>query len=419
MNAPAPQFETDIHREKRGRLTRMKVAAGLLLIVLVALYLMTFFLPMAPGVQQFLRATAGAGVVGGLADWFAVVALFRHPLGIPIPHTALLPRNQKRVAANVGSFIEEHFLIPENIARKIETSRVSETVADWLVVPRNKKLVAGHLANALAKLGTVGLPETLTTRLKGVARRTALSAGASQIIADEIAKILRHGAGSDGVTAAIGLLSKIVAENRRTAEHMVRERSRWWISPQVDKGVAQIGVKGVLSVIDELADDQSDLRKAFDKALLAGIDRLRDEGLLGAFIEQAIRGYADSDDFEAAIERMIAAVQGLLAEHFQSDEFSQAIEEAVGSLAEFLQSDPDTRSSIDRALSVIAGELVAAVRPSIGQYVAETISGWEPADLVERFEAEAGTDLQFIRINGSVLGCVIGGALFTIERVLT
>lgn len=404
---------------KRATLRRMKVTAGLILVALVTLYLLTFFIPVDSPWLDLLRAAAAAGVVGGLADWFAVVALFRHPLGLPIPHTALLPRNQHRVARNIGTFIEEHFLIPEDIARKVEASGLAQLVANWLATPQNKALVARHVANALAKLTSYNLPESLQTALTQIARRTALAAGDSDLLAKEITTILKHGAGSDGVTAAIGFLRTVLDENREAAETLVQERSRWWINPKLDKGVARIGVKGVLSALDELADPESVLRKKFDAALIAGIDRLYADGVLKDLIAETIDRYAESADFDAASGRLIDGIRTHVAAHFKSDELTQAIEDAIGEAAEFIRSDPDTQLSIDRSLAVISSELVAATRPVIGQYVAETISGWEPDQLIERFETEAGTDLQFIRINGSVLGCVIGGALYVIERALS
>lgn len=399
-------------------LARMRLAAGLILVALVAVYLVSFFLPWQGSWVHLMRASAAAGVVGGLADWFAVVALFRHPLGLPIPHTALLPRNQQRVARNVGSFIEEHFLIPDEIARSIRGSRISEVVAGWVLSGQNRSLLAGHVAAALTRMSGWPLPEALQDALMRVARQSALSAGDSRMLAREVATILKLGAAGEGLTHVIGYLREAIDDNRDMAQHLIQQRSRWWVNPRLDRRVANLGVNGVLSTLDELADGGSDLRRKFDAAVQEGIERLHAQGVLQDMIRQAIGDYADSADFSHAAEGLAQATRARITAQLATPDMQAAIEGALAEAAQALLSDPRMREGADAALAVMAAEIVAATRSFFGRYVAETISAWPPDQLVARFEAEAGKDLQFIRINGSLLGCVIGGALYVIERAL-
>lgn len=353
-----------------------------------------------------------------MADWFAVVALFRHPMGLRIPHTALLPRNQDRVARNVGAFIEEHFLIPDEVARSIRGSRLSEAVAGWVLDEGNRRVLAGHVVAALGRVSGWPVPVALQEALLRVARQSALSAGESDMLAREVATMLKLGVSGEGVTQVIGYLREAIDGNRDMAEQLIHDRSRWWINPRLDRRVANLGVNGVLATLDELADGGSDLRGKFDAAILEAIDRLHRQGVLQGMIRQALADYADSADFAAAAEGLAGAARAQVEQGLGAPGMQAAIEAGLAEAAQALLAAPGMRARADAVLAEVVAEIVAATRGYVGRYVAETISGWPPDQLVARFEAEAGRDLQFIRINGSLLGCVIGGALYMIERAL-
>ncbi|MCT4555524.1 MAG: DUF445 domain-containing protein [Pelagimonas sp.] len=399
-------------------LPAMRRAAMATLLVLVALYLVTFIPPEPGGMLRLLRAAAGAGIVGALADWFAVVALFRHPLGLPIPHTALLPRNQARVADNVGRFIEEHFLQAGPIAQKLRDSQLSARVAQWMLQSTHaEQIIRPVLAQVVAAL-RADLPADLDTHLADMFRVVARDLTQDAKTATELSEMLKQGFQGDTLTEIIGFLQDTVEENRDTVQMLVRDNSRWWIASRVDRNAADMIVTGLLSVLRELSDTDSELRQDFEKAAAGALDNVATRARLHQVITQSVGAYLDSAGFEDSVAELIQFLKARIADHLEQDSFVQSVLQAVRVAAEQVSEDSALQARIDAAVADIIARLIPELRPYAGAFIAQTIKAWDSDELVARFETEAGPDLQFIRINGALLGFVIGGGLFALEHAI-
>lgn len=384
------------------------------LALLVAVFLATHLLGADGGWLGLVQAMAEAGMIGGLADWFAVEALFRRPLGLPIPHTALLPSNQARAAKNVGRFFESHFLEPGALEARLRRMEISRHAADWLAQPENARMLAGRLVAALGGLARSDPPPRLVARARAWLRGAALSGGADAEIAEAIAGGLKQGIRGALVDAALAQIRREVAENREGAVRLVQERSRWWIAATVDRQVAAMAVAGVVSLLDELMADGSDLRLRFQAAFDEVVDGLAGDGALTRAVAEARAGLVRSGALDAMALRLAAGLRDRLAAQVEADPDAVATPVAafLADLARRLRADAEARATLDARIAASVATLVGDLRPALGGYVAGVIADWRPDELIARFETEIGPDLQYIRVNGAVLGALIGGLLY-------
>lgn len=399
-------------------LPAMKRIAGGTLVVLVGIYLLTFVHPDPGWGVILLRAAAGAGIVGALADWFAVVALFRHPLGLPIPHTALLPRNQRRVAVNVGRFIEDNFLRPDLIQAKMRETGVSRHVAQWVLQEGRSGPVVHRTLATVAKLLRAETPPGLVDALTGFVREHAEKTSHSRDFARKISHLLQNGARGEALTDILVYLHETVDTNRPAVERLVRNNSRWWLSSRIDKGAATMITNGVLSVLDDLSQGNSPLRAEFEDAALRALTDFVETDRLQHLIEASLAAYLGTQSFDEDVHDFMEHLKQQLAEFLETPEVAQAVQDALRSAAQRLVQDPALQTQLDQTVADVIAEIIPDLRPHVGAFVAQTIADWDPDLLVERFETEAGRDLQFIRINGAVLGFAMGGVLFAIEHTI-
>ncbi|MEL6617386.1 MAG: DUF445 domain-containing protein [Pseudomonadota bacterium] len=410
----------DTDADKQARLAATRRLAGGVLLALVAVYLGTSLVPDPPGWLRLIRHMAEAGMIGGLADWFAVEALFRHPLGLRIPHTALLPRNQKKAADSVGQFFNSYFLDPAAIVARVAELAPARRAAEWLCVPDNAALVAKPLTQAISVAlrpgGKIELP-------KGIRRemRTAIeSETATKSLINAISPVLEKGASGSYLTETLQQIRNALDGNRDRVLELVQDNSRWWVASRVDKGVSNVLVDGVINVIHDLEEPDSDMRKDFEKGLSGFVTSLADNGTLERAVHEGKAAFVASDRFSETLESIIELLRERMAQGLDRDpqQAEQAIADAIQNFASRLLSEPDTLARFERQMAKSAETAITELRDPIARYVTDVIAGWDADTLSERFEQEIGPDLQFIRINGAVLGALIGGVLFFVGQGL-
>jgi uncharacterized membrane-anchored protein YjiN (DUF445 family) len=397
-------------------LARARRLATGVLVGLVAVFAATLLVEEPGASVRLIRAMAEAGMVGGLADWFAVEALFRRPLGLPIPHTALLPANQARAARNVGRFFEAHFLEPAEIEARIRAMAPSRHAAGWLAEEANARTLARQLVELVGGVIRHDPSPRALARARAWLRSEITGGGADGTLARGVAELLKLGVRSHALDEILALVRRKVDENRETATELVQDRSRWWIASTIDRRVASLAVDGVLSLLDELSTEGSELRRGFERTFDDAVDSLEREGTLARSIGEGRRALARSGAFDRLALRFAETLRDRLAARIDAD--PQAVASPVAALirdlAARLRADPAAQEALDARIAAFAAQVIGDMRPLLGGYVADVIAGWEPEQMIERFEAELGPDLQYIRVNGAILGALIGGVLFAI-----
>ena len=405
---------------RRAQLLKMKrVATGLLVVALLVFIVARMFEPAYPWLG-FVRATAEASLVGGLADWFAVTALFRRPLGLPIPHTAIIPTQKDRIGRVLGGFVEKHFLSREILSAKLTGLRVSERAARWVVRPENSARVATQLAAAVAK-AVEALPEAEVTEL---IRRGAVARLQSVRVAPILGNMLSVVAADDRhqelLDEAIGLVTRAVAENRDTLRESFREGSPWWLPGVVDEAL----YRRIMTALDMLladvrANPAHPLRRRFDEVTRDFIERLKHSPDVIARAEALKRDVLDDALMDALSNSLWARVRQAAARYGGEPDpaLLEPLQRGLVTLAESLLANQILLSELDAFLAAQVSALLEDHRQEVGALIADTVKAWPPDLASERLELAVGRDLQFIRLNGTLVGGLAGLIIYTFMQL--
>ncbi len=431
--AVTPQWSRPDDAERQARLDAMKRRATGLLAVALLIFIVALVLePQYPWLG-YIRATAEASLVGGLADWFAVTALFKHPLGIPIPHTAIVATRKERIGQILGTFVQKHFLSREVISANLRRVHPAERAALWLADREHARQIARQFASGLAKT-LEALPRDEVQELVGhVVRDRVRSFRVAPALGKTLALALADNRQEELLNAAVRLAADAVRNNREVIRDRVRAETPWWVPPVLDDKIYQKIIAAVERLLGDMVKDPAHpLRTAFDDAIRDFIDRLQhspeviaraealkeewlmDEGTvelskrLWDGIQQAVSTYATSVDGEGT-GRGGPSGDGTLP---------TPLDNGLSEFGRTLQSNPAILSEIDDLLIDLTAGVVEKYRVEIGDLIAQTVAGWDPEATSRRFELAVGRDLQFVRINGTLVGGLVGLAIYTITRFL-
>jgi uncharacterized membrane-anchored protein YjiN (DUF445 family) len=407
--------------ERQRRLNQMKSrATGLLVVATIVFAIAHWYEARYPWVG-FIRATAEAAMVGGLADWFAVTAIFRHPLGIPIPHTAIVPTRKDRVGRTLGAFVQRNFLTAEVIEARLRNLRIGERVGAWIAKPENARTIARQTAAALSAGAQVLKDEDVQTLIDNSIeeriRKTRIAPIAGRLLS-VVTEGNRH---QELLDEAIVLVARTVEENRDLIRERVERESPWWVPTAVDEKIYRKIVTSIERTLVEIRDNpQHPLRERFDQALRAFIDDLqhspqtaaRAEALKGEFLDtEAVRRFSASlwVDAKAALLRFAEHPDAAARE-------GGTIERALTSFGETVLADPVLVRKVDDFVVDIAVFLVGRYQADVADLIAHTVQNWDAEVTTKRIELAVGRDLQFIRINGTLVGALAGLIIYTISR---
>jgi uncharacterized membrane-anchored protein YjiN (DUF445 family) len=261
-----PQLSSVDEIQVRRALRRNRLLATGLLVLTIVIALSTYFVPSQGWILQLVRAGAEAGIVGGLADWFAITVLFRHPFGIPIPHTAILPKNKDRIGRSLGSFVERNFLVPEVILPKLRQADLTGKLAGWLVAPENASIVADRITTLLKRLlanGDSAQNEPIQHAVGEQLRRLDLAPLLARVI-----EVLTTSKESDVLFEKLThTIESWIATHRSQIDEMVAQHSRWWIPKTVDRRIAAEVVEGTIDLLHRLRQCDSEVRQQFRAAV--------------------------------------------------------------------------------------------------------------------------------------------------------
>lgn len=390
-----------------------------MLLGMSGLFAATLFVPDPPNWVLFLRAVAEAGMIGGLADWFAVEALFRHPLGIPVPHTALLPNSKDRVARNVGDFVTAHFLVPDLVREKLQGMNAAAGLTDWLLHPGNARLISEKIAailhSSVQDTGPSEPPAFFRDMLRSLLMRPRLE----QFIRKQMDALMASDLRAELTDYALIAVRNLIDENRDNVTRVVQDRSRWWIASGADRRLSRALVDELIALINDLLDRDSGLRLEFDHALSGFASDPRQSKNITKTLQSIVLRLVDSPDFGAIVATFIRGLKRSLADDLESSSSHTVsfIEATLVSVAQKLADNPDELDAMNADLSDAAGAFVERISASASDFIATTIRSWDENEMVALFENQVGNDLQFIRMNGTLLGGLIGGILFFLSHL--
>jgi uncharacterized membrane-anchored protein YjiN (DUF445 family) len=401
-------------------LRRMRLLATALLALMSAIFVGTYVTTFEWTWLAYLRAFAEAGMIGACADWFAVVALFRHPLGLPIPHTAIVPRNKERIGGAIGRFISNNFLSPKVLTAKIREVDPAGWMARWLSEPENADRVARRVTAALPRI-VRALPRDDINALLARAARSGIEAIPAAPLASKILSVLwAQGETQALVERAIDIGARALTDNRDRIKVTVSQKSSRFIPKWVDAIVADKIVSGLTQLLEEMRDPAHPWRTELGAAVDKLIDDLATEPGMYARGEAFKGEILHNPVVRQQVNKLWTEIATRLDAHSDSyiDRISEGLERALMTLGQRMASDEQIHAAINKSMRIAALRIIAPRRAEIGAFITQVVERWDTETLVNRIELQVGRDLQYIRINGTVVGGLVGLVIFTVTRWL-
>jgi uncharacterized membrane-anchored protein YjiN (DUF445 family) len=405
--------------ERRRDLRRMRILATGLLALMTAVFVATRWAPAQWTWTGYVAAFAEAGMVGACADWFAVTALFRRPLGLPIPHTGIIPRNKDRIGEALGDFIAGNFLTPGVLDRRLKRAEPARRLADWLAAGDHIDILATRVADLLPDM--FGSSEQLDALLAEIARR----AGSSRPLAPLASRILgwlwREPAVQRLFNRAVETLAGYMAEHEDFIQAQVAGAAWRWLPKWLDRMLAEKFTGGLVGAVQGLGDPNHPWRADLGQAVEDFITRLAEDP------DYLAKGEAIKERFlsDPALPRRLGAFWDEIGRRLGADPaarraiVAEGLGRALRALGQWLAEDPLARDRLDRWIRVVARRTLSSQRHAIGGFVAQVVAGWDAAEVTDRLELQVGRDLQYIRINGTLVGGLVGLTIFSLSRWLS
>ena len=395
--------------DKALQLRRMKRIPLLLLFLMVVLFAITLHTP-APW-AAWLHAFAEAGMVGALADWFAVVALFRHPLGLPIPHTAIIVNRKNDIGESLSRFVADHFLEPEVVRRKLQNTNLAEFVVSWLKSDRGRHSV-GELVTAVLRWALAALHEKRVRRfLSRLSSKQLANVSLAPLLGNTLNWLVRGQRHQQILTQVLRYAIELVHDNRDAIRAKVQQESPWWLPGFVDDRILKKMLERIEHQLFEMALDQEHpLRERFNQWVQNLADDLQNNPAhrrLGEEFKQQLLANDELQDYLYGLWRELARNIEADIEKPESV-IRQHVGQWLANVAGELDADPDMQAWVNAWLVNSLTQVVGRNRSQIASLISDTVRSWDGADTSRRVELAIGRDLQFIRINGTLVGGLVG-----------
>ena len=394
--------------ERRRGLRRMRTVAVGLLVLAACVYVATLG---SDGFWGFVNAGAEASMVGAIADWFAVTALFKHPLGIPIPHTALVPKRKDELGKGLEEFVGENFLQEDVIRERVAAATISARVGDWLVDPANARRVVDEVADvaaiALGKVRDDHIADLVTQALVPRFRDEPIAPLLGTTLMEVLRDDLHHGV----VDLVLDEMHRWLVDNPDTFARVLGERAPWWAPPRLNEAVTtRIHGEAVAWVEDIISDPQHRAREALDSMLgQLAYDLLNDEETQSRAEAFKVRLLDHPQVVITAISLWKAMRSALLSSILDREGATRKrLLVELNLFAQRLREDAELRERLDRTAADLTVFMIERYGAELTTVITHTIERWDGKEAARRIELHVGRDLQFIRINGTIVGGLVG-----------
>ncbi len=396
----------------------MRAVALSLLVLAAVVYVLT---RTRTGGWGYLNTAAEASMVGALADWFAVTALFRHPLGLPIPHTAIIPTRKEALGRSLEEFVAENFLAEAVVREKVTSAQMSRRLGHWLVEPAHATRVVNEAAKVVR--GALGVLDDadVTALVQQAILPRVMNEPVSGLLGHFLDEVVRDGAHHGLVDLAVDEAYRWLGEHENTVAEAVGGRAPWWTPGWVDDRVTRRIQKEALAWLKEVRDrpDHPARRSVDDLLSRLAHDLQHDEATM-ARAEELKRRVLTHPQVEPTIGSLWMAVRrGLVAAIDDPDGLLR--QRGVGALLAFgqrLGGDAALRRRLDGYAADAVGYVATSFGPEIATVISDTVSRWDGKEAARKIELHVGRDLQFIRINGTIVGGLAGLAIHGLSALL-
>jgi uncharacterized membrane-anchored protein YjiN (DUF445 family) len=399
----------------------MKLVALGLLLVMAVIFVFAFALQKEYPWLQYVRAAAEGGMVGALADWFAVTALFKYPMGIKIPHTAIIPRRKDQIGASLGEFVETNFLSEQVVQDKLASVNIARRAGEWLATPAGSERVAKEGAAVIRGLFKVLNDDDVQAVIEGMVRKHLLTPPWGPPVGKMAERIFRDGHHHNLVDLLVDRAADWVDDNHATVTHLVSDRSPTWVPQFVDGLVGDKVYVEILKFVRAVqADPNHQVRQSIDKYLNDLAQDLQHDPAMIARAEDIKAQVLGDPEVRELASRTWGTVKNALlgAVDDPDSELTVKFKAAVRDFGSRLVSEPELAGKVNAWIGDAAAYLVRTYRSDIAGVITDTVARWDAEETSQKIELQVGKDLQFIRINGTVVGALAGLAIFTVAHLV-
>lgn len=411
---PAALMITADDELKRVRLVRMKRTATGMLVVVAVLFAVSSYFELRYPWLAWIRAFSEAAMVGGIADWFAVTALFRHPMGIPIPHTAIVASRKDRIGKALGNFVQRNFLTRDVVASKLLNMKLGERAARWLAEPENSHRLAQHVARGFSGAINVLRDDDVQTLVdRGVVSRLR-TVQAAPLVARLFEMFTDDGRHHSLLNEGLRVVARFVDDNDEMIRARVKKESPWWVPGVVENKLQDKVISSLEKTLNDVAVDPAHpLRLRYEEAVAKFVDSLRSNPEVIAKAEQMkldLLAHPAVSEFSRSVWTDIKTRVTNYAERMASnaEQEPDQIEKWLGNLGRAVLTDPELSAKVDGWVVELVTYAVEQARDEVAALISSTVAAWDADATSRKIELQIGRDLQFIRINGTVVGGLVG-----------
>ena len=406
---------------KAAALRRMKNIALGLLVFMAVVFCFAFALQHEYPWLSYVRAAAEGGMVGALADWFAVTALFRHPMGIKIPHTAIIPNRKDEIGASLADFVETNFLSEEVVAQKLAKTQIAQKAGAWLARPEGARRVATEGAAALRGAMAVLKDDDIKDVIESMVRKHVLEPPWGPPIGRLAERIFAEGHHHSLVDLLVDRSTAWIRTNHETISGLVSDRSPSWVPGFLDGMVGDKVYTEVYKFARAVQDNpQHEVRLQLDNYLKELAQELQHDPAMIAKAEGIKAQVLGDPEVRELAGRTWETIKSALNGAVEDPNSALRLQftSAVQEFGVRLTTDEELADKANRWISEAAGYLVGTYKHEITSLISDTVERWDAAETSQKIELQVGKDLQFIRINGTVVGSLAGVAIFTVATLV-
>ena len=409
--------------QKKQQLRQYKtLATGLFILMMMTFIAMTILQKQSQSHWiGYIRAFSEAAMVGALADWFAVTALFNYPLGLKIPHTNLIENSKEKIGDNLGNFVVDNFLSPENIRPYIQKLKVSVYVGDWLSKERNQDVLINELSSILKDIVNKLDDDAVVKFISSKAEEMTDSIKLNSVIGNGIEYLLSKNDHQKIITNLSSQIKGYILENQQMISERVGKESFFLIPKSIDNKIAEKITKGLSDYFLEVEQNANHpLRSEITNKILDFSKELKDDSKWKTEFESIKSDFLQSDKIKQYSSDIWQSLKSSLIKEL-SEEVSTLKSYVKKNIDEFvanLQNDEQFQNRIDGWVRLTAYKYILKNTQNFGELISTTVGNWEGKELSRKLELEVGKDLQFIRINGTIVGGLVGLLIYTIANFI-
>ncbi|KPH11577.1 DUF445 domain-containing protein [Chryseobacterium sp. ERMR1:04] len=406
---------------KRKQLRKYKAFATGLFVLMAIVFIITTILQKSNDSHWigYVRAFSEAAMVGALADWFAVTALFSHPLGLPIPHTNLIENSKERLGDNLGSFVVSNFLSPQNIRPYIQKLKVSNFVGEWLTKEKNQEILIKNLSDIVLDILNKLDDSTVSSFISKKVSEMTDDIKLNKIIGNGINYLLDKNDHQRIITNLSKQIKDYIIENDEMIQNRVKEGSYSFIPSFVDNKIADKIASGLADFFKEVEEDpQHDIRALITKKIYEFSTDLKEDPKWEDEFKDIKNNFLKNDKLDEYSNDIWFSIKKTLVKELQDNGSSlkNYLSKNLNEFSQNLKTDEKLQNKIDHWVRVTAYKYILKNTHQFGNLISSTVGNWKGKELSEKLELEVGKDLQFIRVNGTLVGGLVGLIIYTISN---